>query len=547
MQKTGNIDPATGKEEYVFPNGEKIFLDNTEMSKLTGIGAPVNVDLNVGANYTKPPTTLQSSQPAAESPSQLGLVTAGLLGTDLATLEGRNKQVRPATTTPSLVPPPTISAPPPPATRTPPPDMLSQQPTQPTPTDNGMASASESQRTKQDIPKDALKKQDLAFKKAEEAISAKMEAETSLSNATALKAQEEAVISERFLKQEAEKQAREQADIEQRQAQLDAISAEYSGMEIDSNNYWAKKSTGDSILAALAIGLGTFGHVASGAQGESPVLKILQSKIDQDIEIQKANIAKAGNNVTTQKGLFTDVLKRTGDERLARLKTHELGIKSALAQFDQQIAKSNNELVMAKYQQEKAAMEGALAANLVAQADQVVTQTRTAPREAPKPTVGEETYEKEMAKVLIEWGNNRGDSLADIEKLKKASQMLSTASNGKGINISGNYYGRLGDFFKSNDAIGVRDDIRSAAMGALKATLGSQFTQKEGETIMNFSFDNNVDEKENLRRLNQTIQKLETRAAVMNAQHDYFLNNRRSMSGWTGPAVGTNKLTFKDD
>jgi hypothetical protein len=279
-----------------------------------------------------------------------------------------------------------------------------------------MGTVTDTQRTKKDIPKDVLKAQNNAFKKAEEAVSAKMEAETSLANATALKAQEEAAISQKFLDQEAKKQAREQADIERRQATLDAISADYSDMEIDSNNYWAKKSTGDSILAALAIGLGTFGHVAGGSKGESPVLKILQSKIDQDIEIQKANIATAGNDVSTQRGLFSDVLKRTGDERLARLKTHELGIKAALAQFDQQIAASNNQLVQAKYMQEKAALENELVNLQVAQSDQVVTQSRTAPVvAAPNKTV--QTMNDDFAKEMVKYRSaGRPKSLEQLRK-----------------------------------------------------------------------------------------------------------------------------------
>jgi len=507
MQKTGNIDPVTGKEEYVYPNGEKIYLSGVEMDNLKSlqsVGFPTNA---------APAITPAGASGGwdATAPKTNGVE---VLGSDEA------------------APEPLMGN--------------SQQP--PTPTPSGMVDVSESQRTSKVIPKDVLKKQELAFKKADDALSAKMDAETSLANATALKAQEEAAISQRFLDQEAEKQSREQADIERRQSELDAISAEYSNMEIDSNNYWAKKSTGDSILAALAIGLGTFGHVASGAQGESPVLKILQSKIDQDIEIQKANIAKAGNNVSTQRGLFSDVLKRTGDERLARLKTHELGIKSALAQFDQQIAKSNNELVMAKYQQEKAAMENELANNLIAQSDQLVVQSKTAPREAPKPTVGQEMYEKKIAEDLVNWENvGQADAMTELQKLRDAAKMLEDVSKGKSsLNLSGNVYGRLPEFFKSNDALGVQQRIQSAAMGALKATLGSQFTQREGEQVQAFAFDPKVDEKENLRRVNELLKRAETVAAVRNAQFKHFQENGRSMAGWKGANFGSNDANFKE-
>lgn len=91
MQKTGKIDPVTGKEEYLAPDGSVISLSPEEFTRISSMASPpVNVDLNVGANYAGPPTTLGSAKPAMEAPSQLGLVTAGILGTDLATLEGRN-------------------------------------------------------------------------------------------------------------------------------------------------------------------------------------------------------------------------------------------------------------------------------------------------------------------------------------------------------------------------------------------------------------------------------------------------------------------------
>jgi len=154
-------------------------------------------------------------------------------------------------------------------------------------------------------------------------------------------------------------------------------------MKIDSNNFWAKKSTGDSILAALAIGLGA---MSDAANGQSQTLKILQSKIDQDIEIQKANMAQAGRSLENQRGLYSDILRQTGDERIARLKTHELGLNATKAEFAALAAKSGNDLVKAKALKDIAALDQALVQNKIAQNGTLATSAKDVVTPAAKAT-----------------------------------------------------------------------------------------------------------------------------------------------------------------
>src|SRR5690606_19462856 len=107
----------------------------------------------------------------------------------------------------------------------------------------------------------------------ENAIVKESEANAAVAEAQAQSANATAIREKQFVEAEAVKQEKEQAAIAERQAQLDAISAEYSDMKIDNNNFWATRSTGESILAALALGLGAMGHVGSGDQGTMPALK----------------------------------------------------------------------------------------------------------------------------------------------------------------------------------------------------------------------------------------------------------------------------------
>lgn len=543
MQPTGNKD-LNGKDEYLAPDGvSKVYLAPDEYARIVSIANPnpVNVDLNVGANYSGTPKTLTSSTPKMESP--IGLATADILGTDIATLEGRNK---PVVKDPSPAPAPVQPAV---STEAPPkvPQPLNPQSSAQTPAmsgSGGMATVVDSQRTSKLVPKDVREAEVRAAKSSMDAIDAQAKASEAVSTATALKAQEDARLSEKFLEEEKIKQVQEQNYIERKQAELDAISADYSNMSIDNNNFWANKSTGDSILAALAIGLGAFGQVGSGDQGISPTLKILQSKIDQDIETQKANIAKAGNNVTTQRGLFSDVLKRTGDERLARLKTHEMGLKSALAQFDQTIAASNNQLLQAKYQQEKANIENALVQNQIAQADVLVTEAKTVPIPTAKPTIGEETFEKETSSAMAQWlTQDRNTTDANLALMQKSLEKIKKNPDW----VSGRFVGRMPELLRSDLSLEVERDIRKAAQSSLKATLGSQFTAQEGERIMNFAFNPKLTPEQNIEALQADINALVSRKRSLDEKAQYFLNNRRSMAGWKGEDLFLSKPNFTED
>lgn len=509
MQPTGNKHPITGKDEYLAPDGvSKVYLAPDEFSKLNSL---------VGGDIAKPIMRPTPQIPLAPAPAVKPVGASGGWGpgsvTDLEDDSGA---------TPESLMKSSVSA-------------RSDQ-------SGGMASITDSQRTSKIIPKAVKEAEVQAAKSSMNAIDAQAKAAEAVSTATALKAEEDARLSQKFLEEEKVKQVQEQSYIDKKQAELDAISADYSNMSIDNNNFWASKSTGDSILAALAIGLGAFADVGSG-RGESQTLKILQSKIDQDIETQKANIAKAGNNVSTQRGLFSDVLKRTGDERLARLKTHEMGLKSALAQFDQTIAASNNQLLQAKYQQEKANIENALVQNQIAQADTLVTESKSVPIATPKPSVGEETFDKKVSETMESWLlGDRNTTLSNLDLMEKSLQKIENNPDW----VSGRFIGRMPDLLRSDLSLQVEQDIRKAAQSSLKATLGSQFTAQEGERIMNFAFDPKLTPAQNIEKLRSDIKAIKDRQQSLDSKAKFYLENGRSMRNWKGEDLFQSAPAFKE-
>jgi hypothetical protein len=211
MQKTGNIDPVTGKAEYAHPDGSTSYLDDNEFAQLSGVSSPGSAGDLLSRNYTP---KVASSIPPQNSINQ------GITPEQEAALR--------ATLTSAPVMAPAAPAPIPggievlgndEAVPTP----LMVPPTPQVPLAPQIATISESQRTSKDIPAPLKKAETAAADKAMAAVDAKMEAETAVSNAVALKAQQEAALSQKFLDDEAIKQAAVQADIDKRQAELDAI------------------------------------------------------------------------------------------------------------------------------------------------------------------------------------------------------------------------------------------------------------------------------------------------------------------------------------
>jgi len=105
--------------------------------------------------------------------------------------------------------------------------------------------------------------------------------------------------------------------------------------------------------------------------------------------------------------------------------------------------------------------------------------------------------------------------------------------------ISGRFIGRMPELLRSKKALDVMQQVRKAAQANLRTTLGSQFTEKEGERIMGFAFDPKLTPEQNIKMLEMDIANLKARKARLDEQNQHFLNNKRSMRGWTAPQLNT--------
>lgn len=84
----------------------------------------------------------------------------------------------------------------------------------------------------------------------------------------------------------------------------------------------------------------------------------------------------------------------------------------------------------------------------------------------------------------------------------------------------------------------VRDQIKGAIQSTLRQTLGSQFTEREGEAIFNRAFNPRLSAEENIRRAQAEIDALTRQATQKNAASNYF-EQHGTLQGFNADAVNS--------
>lgn len=139
----------------------------------------------------------------------------------------------------------------------------------------------------------------------------------------------------------------------------------------------------------------------------------------------------------------------------------------------------------------------------------------------------------ENVKDLTEWRKTREIALTNIKNLEAALAKLPTL---KGKMDWGKMASRS-DMLMSPSGINMRDTIWKTAFSALKATLGAQFTQAEGDRIMSASYNPMLSPEENIPRVKDAIRELKARFEQMDSLVKYWDKNQ-SFRGYVPPSAG---------
>lgn len=87
------------------------------------------------------------------------------------------------------------------------------------------------------------------------------------------------------------------------------------------------------------------------------------------------------------------------------------------------------------------------------------------------------------------------------------------------------------DRMTSDDVLKARADVQSTVMNSLRAILGAQFTEKEGERIIKNTWNESDSTENNLARIERLVTDLESKANAKDAQSKYYEGNR-TLSGY---------------
>ena len=84
------------------------------------------------------------------------------------------------------------------------------------------------------------------------------------------------------------------------------------------------------------------------------------------------------------------------------------------------------------------------------------------------------------------------------------------------------------------DSADLEDNIRSIVYESLRQTLGAQFAEREGEKLIQASFNSMLSEEKNIVRLKRMRAKILEMAKAKQKSYEYFIANNGDMSGYSG-------------
>lgn len=156
------------------------------------------------------------------------------------------------------------------------------------------------------------------------------------------------------------------------------------------------------------------------------------------------------------------------------------------------------------------------------------------PPEAPKAgTPGSDAVDKKFADEYVAWKTAGG--FADVGK--QLSQLRAVGRELKSQdNLTGPVVGNTPDFisnFVNPQAVATRESVEEVVQRSLRAVLGSQFTEKEGERLIARAYNPRQPESENRLRVARLRLQL-TQAAKAKENASRYFEKNGTLRGWNG-------------
>jgi len=156
-------------------------------------------------------------------------------------------------------------------------------------------------------------------------------------------------------------------------------------------------------------------------------------------------------------------------------------------------------------------------------------------------TVGQKEVDKEFGKIMADYVLKGGPQIKS--NLKNLEEKIEILEAGK-LNVSGPAIGVLGDAAMgaiAPDAASFISDIRDIVFQSLREKLGAQFTEREGNRLVNAAFNQYLDESRNVARLKRLYDTIDQAARSKEAAIAYYEENG-TLKGYTIPILDFESL-----
>jgi hypothetical protein len=155
-------------------------------------------------------------------------------------------------------------------------------------------------------------------------------------------------------------------------------------------------------------------------------------------------------------------------------------------------------------------------------------------RDASKPIItdGQKKVDEKYATEYVDWTASGGYATVR-RQLDQISAAMETLRNSD--NVSGPVLGRMPKWVQQMvgpESTDVKADIEDVIQRSLRATLGAQFTQAEGDRMIERAFDPQVQEGSNLKRLERVITEIDSMAKAKESSAKYYESNG-TLAGWS--------------
>lgn len=140
-------------------------------------------------------------------------------------------------------------------------------------------------------------------------------------------------------------------------------------------------------------------------------------------------------------------------------------------------------------------------------------------------TKGEEAVDRKFADEFVEWNmtGGAGDIAKSLNQLKEVRDGLKEGKISTGAETR--FVPEFAESVLLPSTVAAREAVEEVVQRNLRAILGGQFSEKEGEQLIKRAYNQDLEEKENIKRLDRLIASMEAASQAKAAASQYFSDN----------------------